>query len=73
MTNFLYTIWIPLIPMLMFLIIGLGGSKLKARLSGMLGTTAISVVAILSYITAFRYFFSAGQVDGVYQKLIAFN
>ncbi len=73
MTNFLYTIWIPLIPMIMFLILGLGGSKLKARLSGILGTSALSVVTIMSYITAFRYFFSAGLVEGSYHKVIAFN
>ncbi len=47
MTNFLYTIWIPLIPMIMFLILGLGGSTLKARLSGILGTAALSVVTVL--------------------------
>ncbi len=73
MTNFLYTIWIPLIPMIMFFILGLGGSKLKARLTGTLGTAALSVVTVLSYITAFRYFFSAGMEGGVYQKIIPFN
>ncbi len=69
----MYTIWIPLIPMIMFLILGLGGSKLKANLSGTLGTAALAVVTVLSYITAFRYFFSAGMVDGVYQKITAFD
>ncbi len=38
MINFSYTIWILLIPFLMFILLGLGGSKLKARLSGSLGT-----------------------------------
>ena len=38
MINFSYTIWIPLIPFMMFLLLGLAGHKLKAKLSGLLGT-----------------------------------
>jgi NADH-quinone oxidoreductase subunit L len=73
MINFSYTIWIALIPFLMFLLLGLTGHKLKAKLSGLLGTGGLAVVAILSYITAYSYFFTSEKIDGAYQKIIAFN
>jgi NADH-quinone oxidoreductase subunit L len=73
MINFSYTIWILLIPFLMFILLGLSGHKLKARLSGLLGTGGLAVITILSYITAYRYFFVAEKVDETYQKITAFN
>jgi NADH-quinone oxidoreductase subunit L len=73
MINFGYTVWIPLIPFLMFLLLGLGGHKLKARLSGLLGTGGLALVAILSYLTAYRYFFAMEKIDETYQKISAFN
>jgi NADH-quinone oxidoreductase subunit L len=57
----------------MFLLLGLAGHKLKARLSGLLGTGGLAVVTILSYITAYRYFFTAEKVDETFQKISAFN
>jgi NADH-quinone oxidoreductase subunit L len=73
MINFSYTVWILLIPFLMFLLLGLGGHKLKAKLSGLLGTGGLAIVTVLSYITAYRYFFALEKVDDTYQKLTAFN
>jgi NADH-quinone oxidoreductase subunit L len=57
----------------MFVLLGLTGHKLKAKLSGLLGTGGLALVTILSYLTAYSYFFSAEKVDGAYQKIIAFN
>jgi NADH-quinone oxidoreductase subunit L len=73
MINFGYTIWILIIPFLMFLLLGLAGHKLKAKLSGLLGTAGLAAVAILSYITAYFYFFTSEKVDGAYQKITAFK
>ncbi|MBK7710272.1 MAG: NADH-quinone oxidoreductase subunit L [Bacteroidales bacterium] len=73
MTNFGYTILIPLLPFLMFLLLGLAGNKLKARLSGLLGTAGLAVITILSYFTAYQYFFSGEKAEAGYQKIIAFN
>jgi len=73
MTNFSYTIWIPLLPFLMFLLLGLAGHKLKARLSGLLGTTGLAVITFLSYYTAYKYFFGVENSEGGYQKIQAFN
>ncbi|HLN19673.1 MAG TPA: NADH-quinone oxidoreductase subunit L [Bacteroidales bacterium] len=73
MANFNYTIWIPLLPLLTFLLLGLAGHKLKARLSGLIGTLSLGVITLISYITAYQYFFGSGKVEGVFQKLLAFN
>ncbi len=73
MTNFSYTIWIPLLPFLMFLLLGLAGHKLKPKLSGLLGTFGLGIITVLSYITAFKYFFASEKIDGAYQKLTALN
>ena len=73
MINFSYTIWIPLLPFIMFLLLGLAGHKLKPKLSGLLGTGGLGLITILSYITAFKYFFTSEKVDGAYQKITALN
>lgn len=73
MANFGYTIWIIIIPFITFVLLGLGGVKLKARLSGLTGTAALAVVTVLSYLTAFSYFTGGGLHDGVFQKLVAYN
>jgi NADH-quinone oxidoreductase subunit L len=67
------SIWIPLIPLFMFLFLGLFGNRFKPMVSGVLGTIGLGVVTILSYTVAYQYFFVQGKVDGVYQKMIAFN
>ncbi len=54
-----YTIWIPLLPLIGFLIIGFVGRKLPYPVPGLIGTTGIFGALVLSYITAYRYFFVA--------------
>lgn len=56
MTDFTYTILIPLIPLAVFLFIGLTGHKMKPIVSGIIGSTGLGLSAILSYYTAFQYF-----------------
>ena len=73
MINFNYTIWILLLPFLMFLFLGLAGHKYLPKLSGILGTCGLAIITVLSYITAYKYFFTSEKVDGAYQKIIAFN
>ena len=59
--------------MFMFLIIGLGSTKLSPRVAGILGTLGLSVSAVLSYITAFRYFFAEGLQEGIYSSITAWS
>ncbi len=46
------------IPLAMFLFLGLCGHKMSHRWAGILGTTGMGVTMVLAYITAFTYFFS---------------
>ncbi len=73
MSGFQYVVLIPIIPFLMFLLIGLVGHKMKPALAGLIGTTGLFISTVLSYITAYQYFFVSGKVNGVYEKIIAFN
>jgi len=73
MVNFTYTVWILIIPFLMFILLGLAGHKLKPKLSGLLGTSGLAVITALSYITAYLYFFQAEKIGETFQKIIAYN
>lgn len=73
MVNFTYTVWILIIPFLMFILLGLAGYKLKPKLSGLLGTSGLAIITVLSYITAYFYFFQTEKIDGAFQKIIAYN
>ncbi len=73
MINFNYTIWILLLPFLMFLFLGLAGHKYFPKLSGIIGTTGLAIITALSYITAYKYFFLSEKIDDAYQKITAVN
>lgn len=73
MINFNYTAWILLVPFTIFLAVGLGGHKLKARLSATAGIAGMGVTTLLSYIAAWQYFFVSGKTDGAYLPVTAFN
>ena len=68
-----FSVYIILVPMFMFLVIGLGSTKLSPRAAGILGTLGLSVSAVLSYITAFRYFFAEGLQEGIYSSITAWS
>ncbi len=68
-----HTILIPLIPFFAFLVIGLLNKTLSPKVAGMIGITGILASTILAYQVALGYFFSFGQVDGVFQKIIAYK
>ncbi len=46
------------IPLFMFILLGLLGMKMSHKLAGILGTLGMGTVLVLSYTTAFTYFFS---------------
>ena len=73
MISFSYTIWILIIPFLMFLFLGLAGHKIGPKLSGLLGTGALGVITVLSYISAYQYFFTTPKVDGIFKAILASN
>jgi NADH-quinone oxidoreductase subunit L len=53
----------------MFLFLGFTARKIKEPLSGYLGTGGLLAVFILSYYTAYKYFFVDGLADGKYQQI----
>ena len=65
-----YTILILLLPFLSFLALGLGGKWMSHRTAGLIGTAALSVVAVLSYLTAGMYFSAPRLADGTYEALM---
>jgi uncharacterized membrane protein len=46
MINFSYTIWILLIPLIVFVVTGLTGHKFKPIVTGIVGTTGLGVVFV---------------------------
>ncbi len=73
MTSFSFTVLIVLIPLFVFLFVGLLGHKMKPIVSGIIGTSGLAIAAILSYFTAYQYFFNTEKIGGAYQKILAFN
>ncbi len=68
-----YTIFILLLPLLSFLILGLCGMKMKHKVAGLIGTTSLGIVALLSYITAYQYFTAARNAEGILQTVVPYN
>ncbi len=73
MSTFNYTILIPLLPLLMFLFLGIAGHKLKPLTAGILATINLGVIFVLSFYTAITYFLGVGKVDDVFQTIIPYN
>jgi len=71
MPNFSYLVWIPLLPLLSFLLLGLFGRKYFRSFSGIIGTGTLLISTLLSLFAAYQYFFVDGKVDGVYRPIIA--
>lgn len=70
---FTYTIWIVLIPLFVFVIVGFFGNKFKPIVSGIVGTSGLFVSMALSYYTAYQYFFNTVKVEDAFQKIIGYN
>jgi NADH-quinone oxidoreductase subunit L len=69
--NYTYTIWIVLIPLLVFLFTGLAGSRFKPLFSGILGTSGLFISFALSLFTAWKYFFATPMTGDAYTTIIA--
>ncbi len=72
MTGYTYTVFIILIPLVMFLVTGLLGMKWKPIVSGLLGTIGMGTSWALSLITAASYFFGGHHAEG-YLTIIPFE
>ena len=68
-----YVFLILLLPFFSFVILGLAGMKMSHKVAGLIGTTSLGIVTVLSYITAFSYFFGPRCADGAYPTIVPFN
>ena len=68
-----YSVIILLLPLCMFLFLGLVGHKLSERVAGILGTIGLSVAAVLAYVVAFNYFTMPRNAEGVFDTLQPIN
>lgn len=69
-----YSIITILLPLFMFLLLGLLGMKMPKKLAGILGTCAMLVTTIVAYGVALNYFFSPEFIeDGTRQAVLVFN
>jgi NADH-quinone oxidoreductase subunit L len=68
-----FTILILILPFLSFLVLGLCGKWLKAKLAGAIGTLSLLGVTLLSYITAWQYFTAGRTAEGIFETLIPIN
>ena len=67
-----YTIFILLLPLFSFIILGLAGMKMSHKLAGYIGTCSLGIVTILSYLCAFQYF-GADRVNDIYPTIVPYN
>ena len=77
MNNFSYTIWILLLPLLSFLVVGLidyfrGKKGWSHKAAGLIGTCSLGLVTVLCYVTAFQYF-TSDRVEGALATFVPYN
>ena len=72
MMEYSYTLFILLLPLFSFVILGLAGMKMSHKLAGYIGTCSLGIVTILSYVCAFQYF-GADRVNDIYPTIVPFN
>ncbi len=65
-----YIYLIPFIPLAVFLLLGLNYKRIKPSVSGYIGVFGLLVSTVLSYYTAYQYFFVHGKVNGIYKPII---
>lgn len=68
-----YSFLILLLPALSFLVLALGGMKMSHKTAGLIGTTSLGLVAVLSYLTAFSYFTAPRLEDGTFATVVPYN
>ena len=68
-----YTLLILLLPFFSFLFLGICGKWLSHKTAGLVGTSVLGIVTILSYMTAYAYFTAPRGEDGTFATLLPYN
>ncbi len=61
---------IPLLPLAGFIVLGIFGRKHLQQTAGIIATALLLASTVLSFYTAWQYFFVSGKADGVYQHQV---
>jgi NADH-quinone oxidoreductase subunit L len=69
--DFSFTLLVLVLPLTTFGVLGLMGNRFKPMMAGLIGTTNLFIITILSYYTAYLYF--TGTYPDGYPSLKAFN
>ena len=72
-TVYSYSFLILLLPALSFVILALAGMKMSHKTAGLIGTTSLGLVTVLSYMTAFSYFTADRLSNGTFPTLVPYN
>ncbi len=68
-----YSFLILLLPALSFVILALAGMKMSHKTAGIIGTTSLGLVTVISYLTAFAYFTADRLADGTLPTVVPYN
>ncbi|MCL1937149.1 MAG: NADH-quinone oxidoreductase subunit L [Candidatus Azobacteroides sp.] len=68
-----YSLWIIATPFVLFLVLGLLGTKLKPNVAGIIGTLGMTLCTVLAYAIAYQYFFQIGKTGEEWTKIIPLN
>ena len=70
MSPYFFVIFIPLLPVISFCILGLFGRKYIKTSAGSLGVISLVITTLLCLYAAYEYFFIDGKVNGIYQHIV---
>ncbi|MCF6308355.1 MAG: NADH-quinone oxidoreductase subunit L [Flavobacteriaceae bacterium] len=65
-----YIYLIPIIPLAVFLLLGINSKRIKPAISGYIGVLGMLSSFLLSIYAAYQYFFVSGKVNGEYKQFI---
>lgn len=65
-----YIYLIPLIPLAVFLLLGINSKRIKPAISGYIGVLGLLSSFSLSIYASYQYFFVLGKINGVYQQIV---
>ncbi len=70
MMNYTIILLIPLIPLAVFLLLGLFNQKIKPAVSGLIGVFGLVLTTLFSFYTAYQYFFVIEKDSGAFPNLV---
>lgn len=73
MSDSLALLLVPGLPLFGFLLLSIIGKRYFAKQSGLVGTMLMFITCAIAVMTAYKYFFVTGKVDGVYQHIAAYK